>query len=532
VRALGPAVDHLASAGVSVGTLHPESRLQDRRTPRSLVASPVAALVIALTLAAAVLRFWGIGRQGFWFDEANTALLVHFSPGKMLGLIPQSESTPPLYYCVAWVWSRVFGYGEAGLRSLSAMAGVAVVPTLYAAGTKLVSRRAGVIVAALAACNPLLIWYSQEARSYELLVLLSSLALLGFAYAREQPTARRLALWVICAALALATHYYALLAVVPQAIWLLAIHRRRRSVRVAVGLVALCGLALVPLAVSQSGTGNVSWIATAPLGRRLSQVVPQFLTGFQGPARSLLVPLAGALAAVGLALVIWRGDERTRRAATCAAMLALWGLLLNLALIAVGVDDLITRNVLALWPAAALAVAAGLAAPRVALAGALITAALCAIGVTEAAGVHANRDYQRPDWRGVARLLGAGPLGGAGARVILVQHYRDLLPLSLYLRGLTFMPGGGATVRELDVVSFASPPSGGFCWWGSACNLWPSAMQAGYPVAGFHEVSRRRVYQFTVLRMVANRAQLVTRSELAPALRTTHLRNDGLLIQR
>jgi hypothetical protein len=32
---------------------------------------------------------------------------VQFTPGKMLGLISQSESTPPLYYCVAWVWARV-----------------------------------------------------------------------------------------------------------------------------------------------------------------------------------------------------------------------------------------------------------------------------------------------------------------------------------------------------------------------------------------------------------------------------------------
>ena len=64
----------------------------------------------ALTLLAAVLRFYRLGHQGFWFDEGNTALLVHFSPGKMLGLIPQTESTPPLYYCVAWVWARVFGY--------------------------------------------------------------------------------------------------------------------------------------------------------------------------------------------------------------------------------------------------------------------------------------------------------------------------------------------------------------------------------------------------------------------------------------
>src|ERR1700691_1883332 len=66
-------------------------------------------LLAALTALAALLRFYRLGHQGFWFDEANTALLVHFSPGKMLGLIPQTESTPPLYYCVAWIWARVFG---------------------------------------------------------------------------------------------------------------------------------------------------------------------------------------------------------------------------------------------------------------------------------------------------------------------------------------------------------------------------------------------------------------------------------------
>src|SRR3974390_1769910 len=73
--------------------------------------------VAALTTLAAVLRFYHLGHQGFWFDEANTALLVHFSPGKMLGLIPQTESTPPLYYMAAWVWERVFGDTETGLRA-------------------------------------------------------------------------------------------------------------------------------------------------------------------------------------------------------------------------------------------------------------------------------------------------------------------------------------------------------------------------------------------------------------------------------
>ena len=206
---------------MSVGTAAPDLPRAGARAPaarvRARLADPTVAAVAALTVLGAALRFYRLGHQGFWFDEGNTALLVHFSPGKMLGLIPQTESTPPLYYCVAWAWARIFGYGEVGLRSLSALAGVALIPVVYGAGSKLVSRRAGLIVAALAACSPLLIWYSQEARSYELLALLTALSLLAFAYARVSPRPRLLVAWVIASALALATHYYAVLVVVPEA---------------------------------------------------------------------------------------------------------------------------------------------------------------------------------------------------------------------------------------------------------------------------------------------------------------------------
>ncbi len=41
----------------------------------------------------------------------------------LLRTIPESEATPYLYYVLAWPWTRLFGFGEVGLRSLSALAG-------------------------------------------------------------------------------------------------------------------------------------------------------------------------------------------------------------------------------------------------------------------------------------------------------------------------------------------------------------------------------------------------------------------------
>ncbi len=502
---------------------------------RTAAASSAALLGLAgLTVLAAVLRFAYIGHQGFWFDEANTALLVHYSPGKMIGLIPQTESTPPLYYLLAWVWARIFGYGEAPLRSLSAVAGLLVVPVAYAAGAKLSSARVGLIAAALAACNPLLIWYSQEARSYELLVLLSSVSLLAFLYVREDPTPRLLAAWAAACVLALCTHYYAVLAVVPQALWLLYRHRHRRAVQVAIAFIVVCGLLLLRLAISQNGTGRTAWISTVSLARRLGQVVPQFAYGFPSVGQGVLEPIAVALVVLGVGLVVVRTDFFERRRVLAIGGLALAGLVLIL-LIALHVDDVITRNLLALWLPAALLVAGGFGASRAGATGVLAAIALCGIGVAAAAGVAFDRNYQRPDWRGVARVLGARPdpvAAAAGGRLILVQHYRDLLPLSLYLPGLKDAPRHGARVRELDIVSFTDPKTPGFCWWGSACNLWPSRMQRSYRVRGFHELWLQQIYQFSVMRLVADRQVTLSARSVSRALRTTHLRNDELLYQR
>ena len=172
----------------------------------------------ALTVLAAVLRFSTLDVQSYWFDEAVTVGLVKSSFGHMLSRIGGSESTPPLYYAIAWVWSRVFGSGEVGLRSLSALAGTAFVPVAYAAAATVASKRVALTIAALATVNPLLIWYSQEARSYSLLLLLASLSFLLFVRMLRAPDTRTLAAWTVVSALALATHYFAGFLILPKAI--------------------------------------------------------------------------------------------------------------------------------------------------------------------------------------------------------------------------------------------------------------------------------------------------------------------------
>src|SRR5918997_1019461 len=111
--------------------------------------SPLHALA-AITALAALVRFATLDVQSFWLDEGVTAHLVRPDLGGMLSAIPDSESTPPLYYLLAWVWSKLFGPWEVGLRSLSALIGTATVPVVYALAVRVASERAGLAAAALA----------------------------------------------------------------------------------------------------------------------------------------------------------------------------------------------------------------------------------------------------------------------------------------------------------------------------------------------------------------------------------------------
>ena len=151
-----------------------------------------------------------------------TVSLVQLDFGSMLETIHDSEATPYLCYMLAWPWAQVFGLGEVGLRSLSALVGAAIVPVTYGAGAVLVSRRVGLVAAALVSVHPFLVWYAQEARSYSLFALLAACTVLFFGHALRAETRWSYLVWAIASSLAIATHYFVVFLVLPEIVWLLA----------------------------------------------------------------------------------------------------------------------------------------------------------------------------------------------------------------------------------------------------------------------------------------------------------------------
>jgi len=207
-------------------------------------------------------------------------------------------------------------------------------------------------------------------------------------------------------------------------------------------------------------------------------------------------------------------------------------------MVTVGIDNLISRNLLALWVPAALVLATGLGARRTRLVGPVATAVLCATGIAVTIGVVADRELERPDWRAVAHVIGATSAPNVRVRAIVIERWGERLPLSLYLPGLRFWPHNGAAgITEVDIVSFAAPWVPG-CWWGASCYLLgrgglraPRQHQSLTPPPGFHQLWRRRAVQFTVTRLVSAAPITLTRRMLLRTNAPNALRGDALLIQ-
>jgi hypothetical protein len=438
---------------------------------------PLAALV----LLAAGLRLSTLGLQSFWYDEAFTPVhVLHASLGATLRAMVHTENTPPLWYVIEWLDARVLGTGEVALRLPSALAGIATVPVAWAIGAELGNRRAALFAATLVAVNPLLVWYSQEARAYALFVLTAALAMLCFLRAEREPTRARMAAFALSGSLALLTHYFALFLLIPMVLWLARERITRRAALPAVGVLGIVGLALVPLISAQGGHGT-QWIGRWALSSRLEAIPQYYLTGYSGAPLGHGVELLVALPiAVGLALGLWRmldrrlpspahaapgGDRvgpasRARpslgtapipRGAQIAFAIAAGGILIPIGLALLGADYLAPRNLVASMIPVTGLIAVMLTSPQVGRIGIALAATTAVAFLVLTIDVNLSPRLQRGNWRAVAHAL----RGPAGERVITTVEL-GAAPLEYYLPPLRNLARGtSVTVGQVDEAGYA-----------------------------------------------------------------------------
>ncbi len=243
--------------------------------------------LFGLTLIAFALRLFRLGEQSLWYDEGVTWMLSQMQSRSLLIEWTAADIQPPLYYLLIWQSDLYFASSEWALRFPSAVFGILTLPVIYILARRLAPthRFFPLLAATIFAISPVMIYYSQEARMYTLLVLEASLSSY-FLLRVIQPT-KRLWIWiggyVLIAAMALYTHYFAaFLLVAHGAFLLITLTQRRFPKHLLVQSSAMIGGAILLFApwlsilISRLGDDPSYW----PGALKLEEVVRKLLITF------------------------------------------------------------------------------------------------------------------------------------------------------------------------------------------------------------------------------------------------------------
>jgi mannosyltransferase len=329
-----------------------------------------------------------------------------------------AEITPPLYFLTAKLTTSIH-FSPEMLRLPSLIAGVLSIPLTYLVGARTIGRRAALVAAALVALSPFLIYYSTEARGYQLAIALLLGSTVSLLRGTEGGGVGWWVLYAACSCTAMLTHYTAAFVLAAQALWALWAHPAARRAVVLANLGA--AIAYLPwitgmvadfnspttdiLSALSPFTPHDIWVSL----QHWSVGYPYGFVPLQSLPGKLALVLLGLGLAAGLIGVAWARSERAGTPALGAgavlvAALAL-GPLLGEALASLLSTNIFgTRNLAVAWPGFALVLGGLLSAPsRRAVWIAATALVLCgyAIGALKML----DDDLQRPDFSAAAHLI-------------------------------------------------------------------------------------------------------------------------------
>ncbi len=269
-----------------------------------------AAILIAAIAVGLLFAFVQMERSSFWYDELFTGWVVRGGGLRDALARALSDVHPPLYYLSAHLWGRLFGDGDAGLRSFSAVAAVLACLVVVWGLRRDMPLTARLVAAGFMVGSRYWFYMAQNARAYALCLLIG--AGLIWLSARILASARRQGLWM-AALVALGivgtfVHYFvALETLVLTAGLSLYVQRFRVAFMAGGGMCVAAAWAWVhwvvmPLSVFDPGKG---WMSLDPgyLADSLLDAVKEL---------SFLVPVLVCLVAAGIR---FKGALRTRDAA-------------------------------------------------------------------------------------------------------------------------------------------------------------------------------------------------------------------------
>ena len=172
----------------------------------------------AITILGVALRLKGLTSNSYWVDEIYS--LSFSNPSNSLQKVFEETTIvdvhPPLYQTILWIWFKLFGYTEFAGRSLSVVIGSTGIIAIYFLAKELFNKHIGLCASLIASTNYFLIYYSQEARSYSMILLFTVISYLFLKRALENPCKKNILLYWITTVLLLYTNYITMFVVGTQ----------------------------------------------------------------------------------------------------------------------------------------------------------------------------------------------------------------------------------------------------------------------------------------------------------------------------
>ncbi|MDK2831275.1 MAG: hypothetical protein PWQ63_304 [Methanolobus sp.] len=153
-----------------------------------------------------LLRFYGLGSESIWLDEATSVLMAKQSLYTII-FGKKDFAHPPLFYSILH-FAIMYSDSEFFLRLPSAIFGTLSIPLIYLLGSSFFGKREGLISSFLMAISVMQISYSQEGRSYALMMLLALLTIYFFISAYKDNDKIKWALAAIFGTLLVYSHFF------------------------------------------------------------------------------------------------------------------------------------------------------------------------------------------------------------------------------------------------------------------------------------------------------------------------------------
>jgi mannosyltransferase len=205
-------------------------------------------LLIIFIIVGVILRFYNLGYNSLWLDEASTYEFAKGSFTDIWFITANGEFNPPLFHWIEHIM-LTFGNSEFILRFVPAVCGVLVIPVIYQVGKEFIDRNVGIILAAAFSLSPFLIFYSQEARAYSMMLLMVALTMMFCLRGLRNGKMGNWVMFAVCAAIAYWTHFYAMVFIAGLVLYMIILFlpKIKENYKILIGTIGLFGIICAPI---------------------------------------------------------------------------------------------------------------------------------------------------------------------------------------------------------------------------------------------------------------------------------------------